>query len=96
MARIQRANVLLDVEEDEVDYYIGLGYNLLDEKGNVIRQAVPTDLLTLQKHFTDSNKKIAELESEIAKLKIELATEKTKTKDAEKTVTQTRKKKTEE
>ena len=73
MARIQRANVLLDVKDDEVDYYIGLGYNLLDEKGNVVKESVPTDLATLQKHFVDSKKIIADLEEEVAKLKVELA-----------------------
>lgn len=93
MARIRRANVLLDVKDDEVGYYLNLGYDLLDDKGQVMQSAIPNDLHTLQKHYVDSNKKIAELETAIANLKAELASANTKA--AEKPVT-TRKKKSEE
>ena len=92
MARIRRANVLLDVKDDEVGYYLGLGYDLLDEAGNVVKSSIPNDLATLQKHFVDSAKTISALESEIADLKVQLA----KAKSAEKTTTQSKKKKTEE
>lgn len=92
MARIRRANVLLDVKDDEVGYYLNLGYDLLDDNGRVAKEAIPNDLHTLQKHYIDSNKKIAELETVIANLKAEAAT---KTEKVEKPVT-TRKKKSEE
>ncbi len=84
MARIQRANVLLDVKDDEVGYYLNLGYNLLDEHGNVVKESVPTDIHTLQKHFVDSKKQIADLQDEIAKLKVELAKAKSAKNDAPK------------
>lgn len=92
MARIRRANVLLDVKDDEVGYYLNLGYDLLDDNGKVAKEAIPNDLHTLQKHYIDSNKKIAELEAEIAKLKADAVP---KTEKVEKPAT-TRKKKTEE
>jgi len=69
MAYIQRANVVLQVEDSEVEYYLNLGYNEITKDGKIIRETVPTDLHLLQKHYVDSKKKIAELEDEIAKLK---------------------------
>ena len=69
MAYIQKANVVLKVEDFEVEYYLSLGYNEITKDGKIIREAIPTDLHLLKKHYVDSKKKIAELENEIAKLK---------------------------
>ena len=69
MAYIQRANVVLQVKDSEVDYYINLGYNEITKDGKVIKETMPTDIHTLQKYYVDNKKKIAELEAEIAKLK---------------------------
>ena len=73
MARIQRANVLLDVKDSEVDYYIGLGYNLLDDNGNVAKAAVPNDLGTLQHCYRQHIAKISELETKVKQLESKLA-----------------------
>lgn len=73
MAYIQRANVILQVEDSEVDYYLNLGYNEITEDGKILRETIPTDLHLLQKHYVDSKKKIAELEAEIAALKAKKA-----------------------
>lgn len=73
MAYIQRANVILQVEDYEVDYYLNLGYNEITKDGKIIRETIPTDLSILQKHYVDSKNKIAELEAEIAKLKAKKA-----------------------
>ena len=69
MAYIQRANVVLQVKDSEVDYYINLGYNEITKDGKVIKETMPTDIHILQKYYVDNKKKIAELEAEIAKLK---------------------------
>ena len=69
MAKIQRYNVVLDVEDSEVDYYINLGYNLLDDKGAVVKAAMPTDVHTLQSELIKANAKIADLENTIKTLK---------------------------
>lgn len=71
MARIRRINVTLNVPDDEVDYYINLGYDLIDNTGKVIRKAMPRDVATLQKYYKEHTKKIEELEAEIEKLKSE-------------------------
>ena len=69
MARIQRYNVVLDVDDSEVGYYTNLGYNLLDDKSNVVQKVKSTDIATLQKELDDAEKKISELTNEIALLR---------------------------
>lgn len=66
---VQRANVILHVAPEQLDYYMSQGYNVIDDAGNVIKASVPRDLGTLQKAFVDNQKKIAELEAEIQALK---------------------------
>lgn len=66
---VQRANVILDVPEEWVDRYLDEGYDVIDDKGNVIKKSIPRDLGTLQKAYMDHVRKIEELESEIKELK---------------------------
>ncbi len=73
MARIQRYNVILDVADSEVGYYLNLGYSLLDNQGNVVKKAMSTDVRTLQKELTDANKLIAQLKADNKKLTNEIA-----------------------
>lgn len=68
MVRIERGNVVLKVQEHEVQRYLKLGYNVTDETGKVLTEAIPNDLGTLQKHYIESKKKIEELEATVAKL----------------------------
>lgn len=71
MAYIQRANVVLQVKDSEVDYYVNLGYNEITRDGKIIRESIPNDVGVLQKHYKESKAKIAELEAEIIRLKAE-------------------------
>ena len=73
MARIQRYNVILDVADSEVGYYLNLGYSLLDNQGNVVKKAMSTDVRTLQKELIDANKLIEQLKAENEKLTNEIA-----------------------
>lgn len=68
MVTVQRGNVVLQVADDSVTKYMNLGYNVIDDKGNVIEECIPNDLGTLQKHFIESKKRIAELEEQLAQL----------------------------
>ena len=72
MAVIQKANVVLRVKDSEVEYYLNLGYNLIDDKGRVIKESVPNDLHLLQKHFVESSKLIETLKLENEALKNEI------------------------
>lgn len=68
MARIQRYNVVLDVDDSEVGYYTNLGYNVIDTKGNIIHKAKSNDVHTLQRELDVAEKKIAELNAKINRL----------------------------
>ena len=89
MVRIERGNVVLKVQEHEVQRYLKLGYNVTDDTGAIIKEAIPNDLGTLQKYYIEHKKRIGELEATVAKLTTEnlyLA------KSAKSTPTQTKKK----
>lgn len=74
MATIQRYNTVLDVEDSEVEYYLNLGYSLIDNKGNVVKKAMSNDVHTLQKELVDANNTIASLKAEIDALKLQIVT----------------------
>ena len=65
---VQRANVVLDIAEDQLDYYMNQGYSVIDKAGNVIKASVPRELGTLQKAYVDNTKKIEDLEAEKVEL----------------------------
>jgi hypothetical protein len=71
MVRIERGNVVLKVQEHEVQRYLRLGYNVTDNTGKVLKEAIPNDLGTLQKHYIEQKKRIEELEDIVAKLTAE-------------------------
>ena len=71
MVRIERGNVVLKVQEHEVQRYLKMGYNVTDDTGKVLKEAIPNDLGTLQKHYIDNKKRIEELEAEVARLTAE-------------------------
>ena len=84
MVKVRRGNVILRVADVDLQHYIDKGYSEIDANGNVIREAIPNDVRTLQNAFTEHQKKIQELEAEVLDLKekLEKATAK-KTKKAE-------------
>lgn len=78
---VQRANVVLQVSPQQVDYYINQGYNVINEQGEVIQASVPRDLGTLQKAFVENANTIESLQAEIADLKKKLKKATSKKKD---------------
>lgn len=71
MVRIERGNVVLKVQEHEVQRYLKMGYNVTDDSGKVLKEALPNDLGTLQKYYVEHKKRIEELETIVAKLTAE-------------------------
>lgn len=66
---VQRANVVLQVSPQQVDYYLNQGYNVINEQGEVIQASVPRDLGTLQKAYIEHTEEIKALKAEIQTLK---------------------------
>ena len=71
MVRIERGNVVLKVQEHEVQRYLKLGYNVTDDEGKILKEALPNDLGTLQRFYVEHKKRIEELEAIVAKLTAE-------------------------
>ena len=71
MVRIERGNVVLKVQDYEVQRYLTLGYNVTDDEGNVLKEALPNDIGTLQRYYVEHKKQIEELEATVAKLTAE-------------------------
>lgn len=74
MAKVIRGNVVLHVDDRDVEHYLTLGYNHIEEDGTVIKSSIPSDVGTLQVAYVEFQNRIAELESELAMLKSEKKT----------------------
>ncbi len=72
IVHVQRANVILDIKEEQKQRYVDMGYDVIDDKGNVIVKSVPQDILGWQTAYADLQKALAKVEAENAKLKAQL------------------------
>ena len=66
---VRRANVILDVSEDEAERYLDEGYDILDEKGNVVERSIPRDIPSLQAQLQDARKEVDKLKEQVKELK---------------------------
>lgn len=71
MARIRRANVILDIKDDQIDYYVNQGYDVIDANGGVIKKSTPRDVYSLTAAYNDHLVQIAELQEKINELEAE-------------------------
>ena len=60
--RVERGNVVLKVEENEVQRYLNLGYNVTNDRGEIIQASIPSNLGELQLAYVENQKRIEELE----------------------------------
>lgn len=72
MVNVQRANVFLTIPDEDIDKYMAKGFSIVDERGNVLKQSIPTELLELQKAYTEHEEIIKRKDSEIADLRAQL------------------------
>jgi BMFP domain-containing protein YqiC len=71
MVKVRRANVILDIEDDEnqIERYLAKGYSVVDnETEQVIREAIPFDTNELRSLVVKQNAEIEELQKRIAEL----------------------------
>lgn len=72
MVLVQRANVILEIEDEKVDRFLDDGYSVIDAKGNVIRESVPRDINQLQLAYNQHIQEIEKLKAEIEDLQKKL------------------------
>jgi hypothetical protein len=90
MATVRRANVVLRIDDNLIDTYVARGFNVIASDGTVLREAVPTDIHTLQGAWVSMKNEIKALKAEIERLKEStekpVEEEKPRRKSAKKTV----------
>lgn len=75
MPLVQKLNVVLEVSDAQLERYIDKGYDVIDDNGQVIKEAIPNDLNKLQITVVKQKQEIAALKEKIAKLEAEAKVE---------------------
>ena len=78
--KVRRANVILQVPEEQRKEYLAKGFDVVDENNNVVEYTVPSDLNTLKVAYSNHIKEIEKLQAENKKLKSDLRAAKRKDK----------------
>lgn len=71
--KVRKANKVLRVSENEIAKYTAMGYDIIDDMGNVVQASVPHDPNVLKKAFSEHEATIAKLTDEISQLKAQIA-----------------------
>lgn len=74
MALVRRANVVLDIKDDQVDRYLDMGYSLIDKNCRVIKESTHKDVESLVARCDKQEKQIKALEENIKSLEEDIAT----------------------
>lgn len=73
MAIVRKSNEILRVPDAQVNHYLDIGYDVIDERGTVLRKAVPQDNTQLKAEFAKLSNQVVEMRETIAELKRQLA-----------------------
>ena len=83
-----KGNKVRRIDEASIQKYSDQGYTITNDKGEVIKESIPTDLTLLKTAYIQHTRQIKMLEDEVASLKAQLVNAKKK---AEKADTATKK-----
>ena len=65
--KVRRENVVLSIFPHEKDDYMSRGFSVIDADGNIIEEALPTDVQQLQKMVLDLRIQLAEAKQVVEK-----------------------------
>lgn len=68
----QKGNKVRQIEESQIAYYVEQGFKIVDEKGAVLKETVPTDINELRLAYREHIQTIELLKNRIALLEKEL------------------------
>ena len=68
---VRRGGSYLTIPALAVDRYMAKGYDVVDDKGNIIQSSVPNDVTILKRAYEEHVAEIKKLKEEIAQLKSE-------------------------
>ena len=63
--RVKRANVLLDISPNEKENYMEKGFSIVDEKGNIIEEALSNNVGELRAQIVEYKETIKKLDTEL-------------------------------
>lgn len=66
MAKVRRNNEILRVADYLTQSYVDNGYDVIDENGNILQKAVPTDINQLKAEYLRLTAEVAELKAKLA------------------------------
>lgn len=69
---VRRANVVIEVNPEDKQFYMDNGYSVVDKFGEVVESAMPVDPNALKVQIGELTKKLEEANKTIAKLKADL------------------------
>lgn len=67
--RIRKGNVELDIDKDFAQSYINQGYDVIDDKGNILTAGNAAYDIDLPKKYHQAQKEISQLKEEIIQLR---------------------------
>ena len=68
----KRGNKILRIGEDNIERYLGQGYNITDANGNIVKKGTPRDANLLSAEYKAQAEENERLKAEIARLMAEL------------------------
>lgn len=79
--KVRRNNEILRIEDYLVQSFVDNGYDVIDEQGNVLIKAIPTDPVQLKAEYLRLTKEVEELKAQLAKAQEKPAPKRTKKSD---------------
>ena len=65
MLYARKSNRVQPIVEADIQHFLNLGYNIIDEQGNVLLEAMPEDVISLKAAFQRHVDEIAKLKNEL-------------------------------
>jgi hypothetical protein len=69
----QRSNRVHSIQPNEIEKYLNLGYNIVDNKGVILYEAMPEDVMGLKVAFKRHVEEIAKLKADVEAYKAQMA-----------------------
>ena len=91
MAIVRKRNEVLRVKDDLVKHYLSIGYDVIDEGGNILQKTIPTDMTQLKGEYAKLTAQVEELKAKLAEAEDKIKELEAKSKETEAKPRRTRK-----
>ena len=70
--KVRRGGTILHISKNLVDRYMAKGFDVVDDKGNIVQASVPNDVTTLKLAYETHIAQIKKLETELSEARQEI------------------------